>query len=31
MNRESERETKRDVEEHPDLYAALADGNEDGE
>jgi hypothetical protein len=29
MNRESEREMKRDVEENHDLYAALADDGDD--
>lgn len=29
MNWESERDMKRDVEENPDLYAALADENDD--
>ena len=31
MNWESERDMKRDVEENHDLYAALADGNDDDE
>lgn len=29
MNWESERDMARDVEENPELYAALADGNDD--
>ena len=31
LNREAERDMKRDVEENPELYAALADGDEDDE